>query len=298
MAETRDYFTVKEDHSQVIKYINPFFSFAGDKSFYSPKNDVRLPDHWHEELEIIYVEEGRLDFMVNGKTLSLEEGEAILVNSKRIHSNGSPRGEYCVFYYSLINPSYLRSSSYIEQKYVAPVLGPESFDYLILNNQEWTLPILDDMKDLFNTPNYDGKELEIIEIELRLLRQLYTHMDITSSFSTASQSYVSTFKEMLQFISDHYMEKISLEDIANAGNVGKTLCATIFKKLSSKTPGDYLICYRISESIKLLDDNTLSITDVAFRTGFNSASHYTKTFRELMGCTPNKYRTGEWKNIE
>lgn len=295
MTERHDFITVKQDNSQVIKYTNPFFSFVGEKSFYSPKVDLLLPEHWHEELEIIYVEEGDLDFSVNGENFVLNEGEAVLVNSKRIHSNGSPRGRYTVFYYSLINPSYLRASSYIEQKYVAPVLGPDGFDYLILNNQDWTMPILNDMVTMFKQPNYDGKELEIIELELRMLRTLYTHLDLSSSFSSVSQSYVSTFREMIEFIADHYSEKISLEDIANAGNVGKTLCATIFKKLSSKTPGEYLINYRISEGLKMLDDNSLSITDVAFQTGFNSASHFTKTFREMMGCTPNKYRTGEWK---
>jgi len=297
MTERHDFITIKQDNKQVINYANPFFSFVGDKSFYSPKVDLRLPDHWHEELEIIYVEEGDMDFSVNGECFVLKEGEAVLVNSKRIHTNGSPRGRYCVFYYSLINPSYLRSSSYIEQKYVAPVLGPDAFDYLILNNQDWTIPILDDMKSMFNTPNYDGKELEIIESELRMLRTLYTHLDTSSSFSTASQSYVSSFREMLAFISAHYTEKITLDDIAEAGNVGKTLCATIFKKLASKTPGEYLINYRITESLKLLDDRSLSITEIAFQTGFNSASHFTKTFREMMGCTPNKYRAGEWKNV-
>ena len=86
------------------------------------------------------------------------------------------------------------------------------------------------------------------------------------------------------------MEKISLEDIARAGNVGKTLCAKLFKKYVSKTPGEYLIFYRIQKSIELLTDTNMSTTEISYATGFSSASHYTKTFRELMGCTPLKYR--------
>jgi AraC-like DNA-binding protein len=86
------------------------------------------------------------------------------------------------------------------------------------------------------------------------------------------------------------MEKISLEEIAAAGNVGKTLCAKLFKKYTSKTPGEYLIYYRIQKSIELLTKTDLNTTEISYATGFSSASHFTKTFREMMGCTPSKFR--------
>lgn len=106
---------------------------------------------------------------------------------------------------------------------------------------------------------------------------------------------VETFKTMMIFIQEHYMEKISLEDIAKAGNVGKTLCAKLFKKYVSKTPGEYLIFYRIQKSIELLTDTNMSTTEISYAAGFSSASHYTRTFRKLMGCTPLKYRKGNPK---
>jgi transcriptional regulator GlxA family with amidase domain len=56
------------------------------------------------------------------------------------------------------------------------------------------------------------------------------------------------------------------------------------------TPWEYLIHYRIQKSIELLTKTDMSITEIGYATGFASASHYTKTFREMMGCTPAKYR--------
>ena len=89
------------------------------------------------------------------------------------------------------------------------------------------------------------------------------------------------------------MEKLSLDDIAASGNIGKTLCAKIFKKYASKTPGDYLVHYRITKSMEWLSDRNRKITDIALSAGFNSASHYTETFRKLIGCTPNQFRNAE-----
>ena len=120
-------------------------------------------------------------------------------------------------------------------------------------------------------------------------------MQINPPVAEVPSINVGTFKTMMIFIQEHYMEKISLEDIAKAGNVGKTLCAKLFKKYVSKTPGEYLIFYRIQKSIELLTDTNMSTTEISYATGFSSASHYTKTFRELMGCTPLKYRKGNPK---
>ena len=52
----------------------------------------------------------------------------------------------------------------------------------------------------------------------------------------------------------------------------------------------FLIDYRINKSIELLSDRNLSITDIAFMVGFNSASHYTEIFKKLIGRTPNQLR--------
>ena len=86
-------------------------------------------------------------------------------------------------------------------------------------------------------------------------------------------------------------EKVSLEEIADVGSVGKTLCTKLFRTYTSKTPGEYLIHYRIQKSLDLLTYTRDSITDIAYAVGFSSASHYTRTFRDIMGCTPLKYRT-------
>lgn len=128
----------------------------------------------------------------------------------------------------IIHLSYLSVSNYIAQKYVAPVLSKNSFDYLILNKNDWTKEIIDDIEHLFKDSDSDTLELEILETCFRSLRCIYKNIDFSKISKTTSPMYDETFKDMMLFIQDHYMEKVSLEDIANAGNVGKTLCAKIF----------------------------------------------------------------------
>ena len=89
MIESKDIIAKRHDGSQVVEYNNPFFPcfasnpyFAADKTFYAT-------EHWHEDLEYLYVLDGELEYSVNGENIILHSGEGILVNSKRFHSNRS-----------------------------------------------------------------------------------------------------------------------------------------------------------------------------------------------------------------
>lgn len=290
MEEKKGFYATEDDKQQMMNYNNPLFYCLAGQTYYPPEMTIAIPTHWHEDIEYLYVFDGTLDYSINGKRLKLNKGEGIIVNSKRIHSNQSVRGQYVRFNYVIIHPSYLCASPYIEKKYIAPVICQDSFDYVLLHHNDWTSEIIDTMNHLFEGGPDDSRELEIIEATFHTVRVLFNNLKPKSSFDQSSSIYVNTFKTMITFINNHFSEKISLDEIAESGNVGKTLCAKIFKIFTSKTPGEYLIHYRINKSLELLTDGNLKITDIAYRSGFNSASHYTKIFKDIVKCTPNKYR--------
>ena len=291
MIEVQDIITVKEDRLQDVYYNNPLFYCFAHKNFYPPEVTYNIPEHWHEDIEFLYVSSGEMEYNVNGQKLHLSAGEGICIPPRKIHANRSPRGTSCAFYCVILHPSYLKVSPYIEKTYVNQLLGPGAFDYLLLRHDDWTKEIIDMLLELFESEDTKEFELGILEAAFRFLKILSRNMAENTQYEAASSVYSTTFMQMVSYINDNYMNKIALEEIANAGNVGKTLCAKIFRKFTGKTPGDYLIHYRITQSMKLLTDSEMSITDIAYSTGFNSASYYTKTFRLLIGCTPNKYRS-------
>lgn len=290
---TLTYINMKDfqaDKSQKFKYDNPLFACLADHEHYSSDMNNVIPQHWHEDLEYLFVIKGQLHYNVNGESMIIEEGTGIFVNSKRIHSNYSPINESCLFCFVIINPSYVCASPYIEQRFVEPIIGPQGPDYLILSDNDWTKSILDELKYMFDKPSDDSLELEIVEVSYRILRYMYVNLHNDLAKNIISTTYSESFKTMVSFVHENYAEKISLTDIANAGNVGKTLCAKLFRQFTQKTPGDYLITYRVLKGMELLRKTDMSITDIGLAVGFTSASHFVKTFREISGNTPCKYR--------
>ncbi|WP_276929724.1 AraC family transcriptional regulator [Herbinix luporum] len=298
MTNLSDIITTRSDRSQIVEYNNPLFECFAVKSYYAANKTYYVTEHWHEDVELLYIIDGELEYRVNGKSIILHAGEGICVNSKRIHSNNSISGKSCAYYCSITHPSLLCSSKYIEQTYLAPLLGPNSFDYLLLNRNDWTYIIIEELERLFEDSDSKIVELDILEACFRIWKTIYKHVEIPPIAAETTSSKIGAFKSMMLFIQDHYMEKISLEEIAAAGNVGKTLCSKLFKKYASKTPGEYLIYYRIQKSIELLTNTELSITEISYATGFASASHYTKTFHKMMGCTPLKFRHDNSNHID
>ena len=122
----------------------------------------------------------------------------------------------------------------------------------------------------------------------------YISFLLMSNHTIKFNHHLNTLKEMISYIQQHYQEKISLEDIATSGAVGKTMCTKLFTTYVNRTPFEFLKDYRIEQSVSLLKETDLSITDISYETGFSSPSYFGECFRASLGCSPLEYR----KNVD
>ena len=94
----------------------------------------------------------------------------------------------------------------------------------------------------------------------------------------------------LKYIEKHYNENISLDDLANSGNVSKSECLCVFKQCLNISPYQYLIDYRIHIATILLQDTDLSIGEVAASVGFEQFSNFSRVFKKKMNISPKEFR--------
>ena len=92
------------------------------------------------------------------------------------------------------------------------------------------------------------------------------------------------------YLEIHYTDKFSLDEIAGALYVNKNYLARVFHKQTGQTLLQYHNRLRCEKACQLLADRSYSISVVAFKTGFASASHFSRIFRIYEGCTPSQYR--------
>ena len=81
------------------------------------------------------------------------------------------------------------------------------------------------------------------------------------------------------------------EDVVTAGLTPNYFCR-FFRKITHRSPIDYLNYYRIEAACIRLAQGDESITEIALATGFNDISYFIKTFRRYKGISPLKYQKG------
>lgn len=251
--------------------------------------------HWHQEIQIALVTEGEVLFRTEGREVRLHAGQGFFVNSGVLHEalpTEKRDGVYvCVnFLPSLI---YGQPDSMLRRDYVDPVLYGDGLRSFLLLEQPWhreVCRLLQQMGEVEEQAEY-GYELQMTI----LLRQIWYLIVVHNREKIEQKTQVSfsdrqRIRVLQTYIQKHYMEHISLADIAAAGHISRGECCRVFKRAQNMSPVRYLTHFRLKQSLKLLSSTDLSIQEVAQQVGFETGSYFTERFRGEMNCTPSEYR--------
>lgn len=118
------------------------------------------------------------------------------------------------------------------------------------------------------------------------LCELYTGKLSSPKGLSKDECFMST----LSYIHEHYNEKITLDHLVKLSQMSRTSYINKFKEICKMPPLAYLNATRIGAAEKLLSETDLSVSEIAFRTGFYDASHLTKAFLSDRGIPPVEYR--------
>lgn len=92
------------------------------------------------------------------------------------------------------------------------------------------------------------------------------------------------------YIETHYMEDITIENIAGYLGLNRSYFSKLFKKMTGKSPQEFLIAYRIHKSCEYLRSTDLTIADIAGQVGYPNQFHFTRAFKSVMNLPPNEWR--------
>ncbi|MBY6054725.1 AraC family transcriptional regulator [Cytobacillus firmus] len=250
----------------------------------------KIPLHWHEEIQFILSVKGEAIVQINEEKLAVKEGEGIFINSGCLHSAEDLNGD-CVYICLNVSPHFLLPQE-LYSSYIYPYISATNLPYIILNRSEdWGKSILEsiiEIKKLIND-NPPFYEINITSLLTFIWQQLIRNGFQLEYSQTEVENHMR-MKAMLNWIHQHFAEKVTLADIAKAGRLSNSECCRYFKKILKTTPINYLIHYRIQKSLPLLQERDSNVTEVAFKAGFNSSSYFIEKFRKSMNMTPLAYK--------
>lgn len=298
-----DYYSVNEDFSGTRKVKNTqedvqFYSDSSMRIWYNTQAEGFDP-HWHSALEIIMPVENYYEVDVCGQLYHILPGEILFIPPGELHTLYAPdSGKRFIFLFDLSSLASLKGFAGIQSLLVSPLyvtkesypgVYDEIYQLLVAMRNEYfgqkeyaELTVYSLLLSLFVKFGYNRINTGMIFPNVRLYKQ---------------KEYIQKFNNLLDYIDSHFMEELSLEEIADATGFSKFHFSRLFKQYTGFTFCDYLCHRRIKEAEELLSQPDLSVTEVALRSGFPSISTFNRLFKQQKSCTPSEYRTKNGRGI-
>lgn len=287
--------SIKSNQEEAIEGITREYPYV---MHFAEITGLRIPWHWHEELEFGYVTGGEIEVMTADKSYVFRKNEAFFINTNVLCSmQGSGKTESGVVQSHLFHPVFLGGhfKSVFETKYMNPVLRNKNLEILEIRGanelQKKILKKLSQAEYIQKQQNAEFLTRNIFsEIWLLLLEEIER---VSRELPSVNLKNTDRIQSMLSYIHQNYMYKISLEQIAGAASVSTRECLRCFRETIDKTPVEYLMDYRLDMAKKLLKETKMSITEISYHSGFSGSAYFGKIFRQRCGMTPMECRRGK-----
>lgn len=119
---------------------------------------------------------------------------------------------------------------------------------------------------------------------------LIVHQLIQTNAVATTKEDNELVKETEAFIEEHYTENITLCDIAAHVHTSESYISHLFKKVTQYSPQQYVLRRRIGKAQCLLVYTDLTLTDIAYRVGFEDSGYFSRAFKKVIGMPPKLYR--------
>ena len=123
----------------------------------------------------------------------------------------------------------------------------------------------------------------------------YVEQECLAESSAAARPRNETIEQVCAYLAANYRQKFSLTEVAARFYLSPYYLSRLFRRVTGQSIVDYLNNRRIEAAQKLLETTELSISAIAEQTGFASAAHFRRVFREVMDISPLQYRKKQTK---
>lgn len=247
-----------------------------------------VPLHWHEEIEVLYIERGKLSLTIGDSSYEGQAGDVFWVNPGEIH--GMSSDDNSLRYHAFVFP--LRFASF-QVRAGKELYLPLSEGRLLLSRRiperikKEAVRIVRRLLLLY-TDKTPGFAFGMQICCAQLLYTLYT--DGCYEKLPPADSVLAMKREILKYLQDNFTEKLSLRELADTFHLSEKYFSRYFKKNFRMTLTDYVNSLRLENAARLLADTDLSVTEAAMQSGFNNVSYFIRCFEKSYGCSPLRYR--------
>lgn len=242
--------------------------------------NVRYIPHFHDETEIVYVTKGQINVTIGNNSFLLKKGQICIITSGLIHN---------LYSYDDSNSFVMKLFPVIDLKNILlenNVLSPGNDNYDELKKCITT--IMDE-----NKKKRDKYELAVNisaeKIFLMIIRNMkYKRLEDKDRTKLSDSS--GFLNSVTAFLENHYMDRFSLEDVAEHFYYTRSYFCHYFKRITGVTFWEYYTVFRLEKALQLMADYPeKSFIEISGNSGFKNVRSFNLSFKKYHNCTPSEY---------
>ena len=261
-----------------------------DRSDAPPVPKHSYPTHYHDALELLYIDVGEYIVTVNEKDYRAPSGELVFINSGVPHETRSevPSRALLVQFREndFLDPELNKIIKYSRRR-----SGLLDSEIRIINDPE----LVSAVKEMLSlSGNFDtGYDFLVKSSVYKILGLLYRKKILASASDMLASREMQKILPVLAHVNLHYSEDITLADASSMLNFDESYFCRIFKNATGATFTEYLNFVRICKAEKKLRKTQDSILEISESVGFSSVSYFNRIFKKYRHLSPRAYRSLE-----
>jgi len=269
---------------------NPDFPISISKSY-----NLTFMPHWHRDVELVYVCRGSLKMGINQESHILYGGDMAIVGSRDIHYFENLQKD-TVLYLIIFHPEVVDYPGGwpAEKRFLSPFLVSSLVDEGAMDGH--ILASLRQSIQRIHQEQEEAKEGYPLFIKSRIydicatLTRYFPSVPIDTRTEQNRLHNLKRMQAVLQYIDNHYTQRITLEEAASQANLSPFHFSRLFKNTLGMTFKKYVNRVRINHAEALLQNSDLTITDIAFECGFESIRTFNRVYKSIKGASPSEAR--------
>ena len=280
-------------------------------AFYQAAHEANPPGlpftvkhHWHEPIEIIYLEQDSYQIDINMTITHLKSPCFCFINSGELHAIASDSDQYLeqavVFSPELLT---FAAPDPTQEQFLLPLaehklsfpsfLGPDHPAFSEVQQEFFRIRSIFFRENRFHSDQFTIEnpisQLRLKASLLNIIGTLAEHALLTSN-EPVRNPRVELLKTVISYIRQNYQQPLSLGELAALAVMNEQYFCRFFKKALGKTPVSYINSFRIQHAATLLCTTELPVTEICLESGFNNLGHFMKEFKKATRFTPLQFR--------
>ena len=255
--------------------------------------------HWHEQVEIIYIYNGKINISVDGTIIEAIKRDIVIIIPSAIHGffNAAPGTVVNIFQTGL--EIFDQALIDLRDRELQTLVFSNKIHFKVktdTNLHKRLEKLLLEIRREYNNKDEGYRlaiKIKLFEFALFFLREIPAQPVSQSRLKKRNHNR-EILERLFSFIHENADDpEITLEQAADIAAMSKFHFTRYFKEQTGQTFHSYLSRVRISRVEEYLVNSDFSITDIAYKSGFSSLKTFNRIFKTYTGISPSVYRNGK-----